>query len=81
MQTKASASDCPENMQKYSEEINKLKTIIDLKPKVVEHFNIIRDKFPCNHDVREFLWRFVSNFCYKNIKFSVPYPYDDISFI
>lgn len=55
-------ADCPRIFQNYSDVIDKLKWISDVQPKVIEDATKIRDKFPCNEEVLEFLTHVVSNF-------------------
>lgn len=58
----AAACDCPDFAERYSEAIAKLKSMIDIKPRVIEDSTNIRDKFPCNFEGLHFLERFVSDF-------------------
>lgn len=58
----AAADDCPNNLPAMSQIIDKLKLMVDLKPKVIEDATAIRDKFPCNDEVLTLLGRFVSDF-------------------
>lgn len=57
----AATDDCPANSRRYSEAIDKLRLMVDLKPKVIEDAINLRDQFPCNDAVLEFLEHFVSN--------------------
>lgn len=41
---------------------NTLKSMVDTKPRVIQDFMAIREKFPCNSDVLEGLQIFVSLF-------------------
>lgn len=59
---KLDASDCPSHTSQLSEELDKLKTMIDIRPKVIEDFTTIREKFPCNSAAQICLKRFVSRF-------------------
>lgn len=58
-------NDCSTQNSNYvtlnSKTLDKMKLIIDLKPKVIEHLNAIIDKFPCNNIIAEFLNRLVGN--------------------
>lgn len=66
------ATDCPGADGKFSEIIDKLKTMIDIKANVVQDFTAIRDKFPCLSDVRNLLKSFVCYFCFtQTLKKSV----------
>lgn len=56
------ASDCPSHTSQLSEELDKLKTMIDIRPKVIEDFTTIRETFPCNSAAQICLKRFVSRF-------------------
>lgn len=56
-------SECPKDFEYYySKPSNTIKTMVDFKPKVVQDFTVIRDKFPCNRYVIDFLRQFVSEF-------------------
>lgn len=43
------AIDCPEISQSNTEAIDKLKSMIDIRPKVVQDFNTMYEKFPCGY--------------------------------
>lgn len=55
-------ADCPTNFESYSKQIEKLKLVAYLNPKVTENVTIIRDTFPCEEGVRKAVERFVSYF-------------------
>lgn len=59
---KPDATDCPHEFQRYSAPIDKLKSMIDIKPTVALDFTAIRDKFPCNQLCLQFLKYFVNKF-------------------
>lgn len=61
MMCKLGATDCPKLFQNYSDAVDKLKTAVDIKPKVIQDFNAIHEKFPCNRFIYDFLQVFVSN--------------------
>lgn len=56
------ASDYPDHYRYYSEAVDKLKSMIDIRPKVFEDFAAIQEKFPCNTKVNEWQQSFVRNF-------------------
>lgn len=55
------AADCPDLVQRNSLTIHDLKRMIDIKPKVIQDFNVIREKFPCTQEVVFQLRRVVSH--------------------
>lgn len=57
------ADDCAQYMDslKLSDVENTLKSMTDVKPKVLEDFRAIREKYPCNYHVLRKLALFVSN--------------------
>lgn len=55
------AEACVELTQNYSQIFDKLKAIDGIKPKVLQDFNVIHEKFPCHEYIHDFLLRFVSN--------------------
>lgn len=57
----AASDDCPVNFHRYSDAIDKLRSMIDIKSKITEDAINFRDQFPCNDAVLEFLEHFVSN--------------------
>lgn len=61
----AAAADCPNITERYSKSIDKLKTMVDLKPRVIEDVISIRDKFACNDKAIKFIENFVSNCVYR----------------
>lgn len=63
---KTDASDCSNKIQEYSKAMNVLATMVEIKPKVVQDFNTIRDKFPCNYEAYQLLAGSVANFCFRN---------------
>lgn len=69
----AAAVDCPRRYRRYLDVIDRLKSMVDIKPSVIKHSTTIRDKFPCNDGGFEFLERFVSNFYFwlsRNLLFT-----------
>lgn len=44
---KLAASDCPRETQYYVEEIEKLKSMTDIRSNVIQDFNAIHEKLPC----------------------------------
>lgn len=62
------AADCPELFESYSKSMDKLKSMIDIKPKVVQDFAAIVEEFPCNQLTQEGLHRFVNIFFLQLIK-------------
>lgn len=57
------ANDCPSaDYQFVSEQLNKLKSMTDIKPKVTEDLTTILQKFPCYDTVLTYLRHFVSSF-------------------
>lgn len=65
---KIDASDCAYTSQTYLDLIDELTAMIDIRKKVIEDFNTIREKFPCNSDARMILRSIVSNFSFFLVK-------------
>lgn len=60
------ANDCPSaDHQFVSEQLAKLKSIANIKPKALEDLTTILQKFPCYDTVLEYLKHFVSNFLFQ----------------
>lgn len=45
------AKDCDAESQKFSKTIDQLKSMIDIKKKVIQDYIAIRDKFPCHTEI------------------------------
>lgn len=67
------ANDCPRLNKLYSDAFDKLKSMTDIKPKVVEDLTSIREKFPCNVYVYNLINVLVRNFCFSHTSMST-YP-------
>lgn len=60
------ANDCYSHMsQILPDEVDKLKLVIGIKPKVVQDFTAIQEKFPCNPAAQACLKHFVIFFKYQ----------------
>lgn len=57
---KLDENDCPQRFEQHTEAFNKLKSMVDIKPKVIQDFATIHEKFPCFYMSTLLLQRFVS---------------------
>lgn len=57
---KIAACDCPYEFGFYSKYIEKLKSMVDIKPTLAPDFTVISEKFPCNMNAVILLTQFVS---------------------
>ena len=57
---KIAASDCPKNFRSYTQATDDLKSLIDIKSKILQDFTTIRANFPCSVMTVDFLRSFVS---------------------
>lgn len=70
-------NDCPNYVYgEVSKEIDELKSIVNIKPKVAHDLATILEKYPCNVDVPLCLDRFVSNYLLI-IDLSISFNYID----
>lgn len=45
---KIASADCPTWTSEYSGKIDELKSMIDIRSKVIDDFNAIKENFPCS---------------------------------
>lgn len=60
-------NDCPDYTRVLLDKLDKLKSLTNIKPKVIQDFMAIHDKFPCQKLSFDFLNRFVSSFDFIKI--------------